>query len=60
VLGKRNAELALLLGQKYTADEAVKIGMVDRACEANELMPLAHEEMKRWLAVPGTLIAVLI
>ena len=53
VMGVRNADLGLQLGYKYTPEECLKLGMVDKICEPNDLMHVAKSEMSKWLAVPG-------
>jgi len=52
VVGYRNAEKFLFLGTLLNPQDALKVGMIDDVVSADELMPTALREMKKWLAVP--------
>jgi len=46
LIGGRKAEKILLTGKMYTAEEAEKLGLVDRVVEASSLMSEAMKEIK--------------
>ena len=52
-IGHRETEYALQLGKLYGADEALKVGLVDRLCAEDQVVEAAKEEMSRWLKVNG-------
>lgn len=52
VLGSRNAERMLQLGETPTADEALKIGLVDAVVEEEQLRSAAMKEAERFMAIP--------
>lgn len=43
-VGQRNAERILLSGTMYNQDEALKIGLIDQVCPANNLLETAIEK----------------
>ncbi|KAI0230048.1 Enoyl-CoA delta isomerase 1, mitochondrial [Lamellibrachia satsuma] len=50
-IGHRETEYALQLGKLYGADEALKVGLVDRLCAEDQVVEAAKEEMARWLKI---------
>ena len=52
-VGHRETERALQLGHLYRAEEALKVGLVDRLCPEDQVVKEAEEEMSRWLRVNG-------
>ena len=52
-VGHRETERALQLGHLYGAEEALKVGLVDRLCPEDQVVKEAEEEMSRWLRVNG-------
>ncbi len=42
LVGPARARLMLMAGQRWTADEALTFGLIDRITEADELLPTAH------------------
>lgn len=52
-VGHRETELALQLGKLYSAEEALKVGLVDEICNLNEVLPKAQEQMAIWCKIPG-------
>jgi 3,2-trans-enoyl-CoA isomerase len=53
VVGHREAERALQLGRLYSADEALKVGLVDEVVPETAVVQHAKEELVSWLQVPG-------
>ncbi len=51
-IGYRETEKALQLGKLYSAEEALKINLVDEVAELNDVIPKAEEQMKTWLKIP--------
>lgn len=51
-VGHRETELALQLGKLYSAEEALKVGLVDEICSLNEVLPKAQEQMAIWCKIP--------
>lgn len=51
-VGHRETELALQLGKLYSAEEALKVGLVDEVCNLNEVLPKAKEQMAIWCKIP--------
>ena len=54
VVGHRETEKALMLGQMYSAQEALGIGLVDKLVPESDVMSTAEEEVQQWLKIPGT------
>ena len=52
-VGHRETELALQLGKLYSAEEALKVGLVDEICNINDVLPRAQEQMAIWRKIPG-------
>ncbi|PWU96810.1 putative 3,2-trans-enoyl-CoA isomerase, mitochondrial precursor [Trypanosoma cruzi] len=52
VVGSRNAERMLQLGETPTADEALRIGLVDAVVEEEQLREAAVREAERFMAIP--------
>jgi len=42
LVGPARARLMLMAGQRWTADEALTFGLIDRITEADDLLPTAH------------------
>ena len=55
-VGHRETERALQLGHLYGAEEALKVGLVDRLCPEDQVVKEAEEEVSRWLRVNGQCI----
>lgn len=55
LVGYREAEKAALLGVMFPGNEALKKGLVDKVVPQEEILSESHEEMKRWLKIPGIL-----
>lgn len=53
-LGHRKTELALQLGELYSPEEALKIGLVDQLVPEDQILTIATQTMTKWLAIPGT------
>ena len=53
VIGHRESERALQLGKLYSADEALKVGLVDEVVPEAAVLQQAKEELIKWLQVPG-------
>lgn len=53
-LGHRKTELALQLGELYSPEEALKIGLVDQLVPEDQILTTATQTMTKWLAIPGT------
>lgn len=53
VAGHRETEIGLMLGHMYSTQEALNKGIVDALVPEADVLPTAHEEMKRWLQIPG-------
>lgn len=51
-IGFRKAERALQLGYMFTTDEAKACGLIDKIVPPDQIMAVAHEEMKKMFAVP--------
>jgi len=58
VIGHRESERALQLGKLYSADEALKVGLVDEVVPEDTVVQHAKEELIKWLQVPGALFMV--
>lgn len=52
-IGYRESEKALQLGSLYSAEQALKINLVDEICTPEELFPKAEQQMQRWLKIPS-------
>ena len=53
VIGHRETEKALMLGQMYSTQEALDIGMVDKLVPEADVMSAAQQEIQQWLKIPG-------
>jgi len=53
VVGQQIAERSVQVGLMFTAEDALKAGMVDQVVPAEEINAAAHEVMNFWLSVPG-------
>lgn len=51
-VGHRESELALQLGKLYSAEEALKVGLVDELAPPNEVLSKAQEQMAIWTKIP--------
>ena len=58
VIGHRETEKALMLGQMYSTQEALDIGMVDKLVPEADVMSAAQQEIQQWLKIPGTKRAI--
>lgn len=56
VIGERQTELALTLGKMFTANEALKVGMVDElASDKADAIAKAEKFLKSFAGIPGKL-----
>ena len=53
VIGHRAAEKALMLGQMYSAQEALNIGLVDKLVPEADILSAAQQEIQQWIKIPG-------
>lgn len=51
-VGHRESEIALQLGKLYSADEALKVGLVDEICEQKDVIANAEKQMAIWCRIP--------
>ena len=47
-----------MLGQMYSTQEALDIGMVDKLVPEADVMSAAQQEIQQWLKIPGTKRAI--
>ena len=53
IVGKREAELALMTAKLYNPKSALDAGLIDRlVVDEDELLDVAHEEMETFLQIP--------
>ncbi|GFT15847.1 enoyl-CoA delta isomerase 1, mitochondrial [Nephila pilipes] len=53
-MGFRKAEHALKLGRMFTAEEALKLGLVNELVDSpSDVVPKAQEELDKWMKIPG-------
>jgi 3,2-trans-enoyl-CoA isomerase len=52
-VGHRESELALQLGKLYSAEEALKVKLVDELAEPKDVLLRAQEQMAIWCKIPG-------
>ena len=53
IVGKREAELALMTAKLYNPKSAFDAGLIDRlVVDEDELLDVAHEEMETFLQIP--------
>ena len=52
-IGHRETERALQLGHLYSAEEALKVGLIDEVVPLDQVIPRAEAQMKSWLAIPS-------
>ena len=52
-VGFRQTEMALQLGTLFKTEEALSIGLIDKIAPQEEVLTAAHQEMQRWLKIPG-------
>ena len=53
VVGQSCAEKAILSNQRYTAEEALAIGMVDKVVPKDKVMEETKSELEKWVAFSG-------
>lgn len=53
VVGKRTADRALIRGELFLPDEALRIGLVDEVVDGSDVLESARREIVKWLRVPG-------
>ena len=53
-IGNRETEKALQLGSLYTAEEALRINLVDELAEPDKVLEQAEVQMQKWLKIPST------
>ena len=56
VVGQSTAERAILSNQRYTAEEALSIGLVDKVLPKDKLMEETKSEMEKWVKYSGRTI----
>ena len=52
-LGKRQAELGLSLGTLYSAEDALRIGLVDQVVPADQVRATAQQAAVEWAKIPS-------
>ena len=52
VVGTREASRGLQLGYLYSVEEALKVGLVDKAVPKDQVVSAAEEELSKWIAIP--------
>lgn len=52
-VGRRATERALQLGEMYSSDQALRMGMVDKLVDMGEVQAEAQQEIKQWIKIPG-------
>jgi len=53
VVGQSNAEQAILSNQRYSAEEALSIGLVDKVLPKDKVMEETKSEMEKWVMYSG-------
>ena len=53
VVGQSCTEKAILSNQRYTSEEALAIGMVDKVVPKDKVMEETMSEMEKWVAFSG-------
>lgn len=56
VVGQSVAEKAILSNQRYTAEEALSIGLVDKVVPKDKVMEETKSEMEKWVMYSGRTI----
>lgn len=59
-VGHRQTELLLSLGQLLSSKEALEIGLVDKVVLQDDALNHAKTELKKWLAIPGNIIFIVL
>lgn len=52
-IGHRHTERSLQLGELYSPQQALSIGLVDKIVPQESVLKSVEEEMARWLKIPG-------
>jgi ClpP class serine protease len=52
-IGFRECEKSLQLGLMFTPQQALKINLVDKLTESNDLISQAELQMNEWLKIPS-------
>ena len=55
-IGHRETEKALQLGTLYSAEDALRINLVDELAEPDKVLLQAEEHMKKWLQIPSKIL----
>ena len=58
VVGQRQAEVALQLGEMYPSTEALRIKLVDKLVAEDQVREAALTEMDKWLTIPGMMVSL--
>lgn len=53
-VGHRKTDRALQLGELYSPEQALSIGLIDKIEPLDSVVKSAEDEMARWLKIPGT------
>lgn len=53
VVGQSKAEKAILSNHRYTAEEALSIGLVDKVLAKDKVMEETKSEMEKWVMYSG-------
>lgn len=53
VVGQSKAEKAILSNYRYTAEEALSIGLVDKVLAKDKVMEETKSEMEKWVMYSG-------
>ena len=53
VVGQSNVEQAILSNHRYTAEEALSIGLVDKVLPKDKVMEETRSEMEKWVMYSG-------
>ena len=56
VVGQSNAEQAILSNQRFSAEEALSIGLVDKVLPKDKVMEETKSEMEKWVMYSGMAI----
>ena len=53
VVGKGVAEKAVIGSKRYTAEEALAIGLVDKVVAKDKVLEATRSQMNEWIILPG-------
>ena len=59
VVGKGIAEKAIISSYRYTAEEALAIGLVDKVVPKDKVIEATKSQMDEWIVFAGTVIIIL-